>query len=131
VWQHYVAGITPVIDLRVEAGSTTMLYPGGNVTLTAKIYNTGNISTSTPLTISFYADPNMSTLITTYVIDPLPGCTWGRTVTATWEVGEKGMHPFWVMVSGATDGNPTDNISRGSVLVASEQVFLPMILYNR
>jgi len=129
VWQEYVDAITPTVNLSVKARWTVILHPTSSATLTAEIYNNGNVSTGSAVTVTFYSDSGLITPIMTRTLPALSGCVWGgRTVTATWDnVGDVGVHPFWVAVVGPEESFLEDNVAQGAVLVASSQVFLPII----
>ncbi|MBI5565952.1 MAG: hypothetical protein HY870_13740, partial [Chloroflexi bacterium] len=92
-WASYVQAISPTIDLlAVRAQGDTLLLPAGQTSLTgtlrAQISNIGNISTTAPLTVTFYAgqigqagSPIGAPQIVTR---GLQGCADSMVVTTTW-----------------------------------------------
>lgn len=101
------------------------------VTLSATIYNNGNMYARGPITVTFYADDSLTKVINSSVFTgTLRGCArQGITFYAFWDNLGTGAHPYWVKVEG--DENVADNLAKGLVLVNPEQLFLPLVLRNR
>lgn len=101
------------------------------VTLSASVYNNGNIYFRGPMTVTFYADANLTQVIGSSVFTgTLGGCARrGITFHVFWDNLGTGAHPYWVKVEG--DEYTADNTAKGLVLVNPSQIFLPLVLRNK
>lgn len=98
------------------------------VTLSVSIYNNGNTYASGPITVTFYADAELTQVIGSSVFTgTVRGCArQGVTLSVFWGNLTAGKHPYWVRVEG--DNYTSDNIAQGLVLVNPAQIFLPLAL---
>ena len=132
-WQQYAAAIPPVIDLRVRAADAVIFNPSTSVTLTATLYNVGNIGAQHPVTVAFYISSTAHIPFHTQTLDIVPGCMWGQSITATWsQTWSPGRHPYWVNVETYDDSSLVIATSaQGWIWVDPKQVFMPLVLRNR
>jgi hypothetical protein len=102
------------------------------VTLSAVIANNGNIAVTDTVTVTFYSDESLTTVIGTTTFTGLGGCARRQTVvTTTWANLSSGAYPFWVKVDSGetiTETKEGDNVASGIILVNSQQRFLPLVL---
>ena len=100
-----------------------------NVQIRAKIYNNGNVTIDTPVTVTFYSDAAMTQPIGTKTITPpLIGCAMNSyDVAIDWTVPTSAASVRVKVESTVTETNQSDNIGSTQVLVANYQVFLPVI----
>ncbi len=98
------------------------------ITLSASIYNNGNTYVSGPITVTFYADANLTQVIGSSVFTKTLGGCARQWVTANvfWGGLTTGKYQYWVKVEG--DDYTADNIAQGLVLVNPDQIFLPLVL---
>ena len=108
--------------------------PGGTATVSlyAQVLNNGSVATSTPFTVTFYANQALTQVIGSMVVSAaVDGCV-GRPLVAqvTWADLPVGDHPFWVKVDSADnigETNEEDNIGTGIVRVSVHGRFLPLV----
>ena len=103
------------------------------VTLSANVINNGDTAVLTPITVTFYADENLTQLIGTADIVPsLYGCASVTTaVSVNWADLSSGVHRYWVKVDAApNEADMIDNIASGIVIIDPQQIFLPVIVHN-
>ncbi len=102
-----------------------------SVTVQVKVFNNGNTYATGPITVTFYADRDLTQIIGSYVFTgTLGGCARRHFVApVVWENLSEGSHRYWVKVEG--DLYTTDNVTEGVVLVNPYQVFLPIIWRQR
>lgn len=99
--------------------------------LAVEVRNNGDVEVRSPFTVTFYADSALQQPIgSTQVTTSLAGCA-RRTarVVVPWEGLSPGKHQFWVKVDASdavAESREDDNVTSGLVLVASNQVFLPL-----
>jgi hypothetical protein len=136
-WNEYVADLAEEVNLfpgRVPA-TVESAFDGVSpvsVTLQVEIYNSGNVTASGPMTVTFYQDAALEIPIGSQTFADLRGCARESTVvTTTWAHLPTGEHAFWVEVDsdgvvGETD--ELDNVARGFVLVNPEEIHLPLML---
>jgi hypothetical protein len=137
-WVNYVQAITPTIDLlAVRAQGDTRLLPAGQTSLTgtlrAQISNIGNISTTAPLTVTFYAGPigqaGSPIGAPQIVTRGLQGCAGSMVVTTTWPDLSVGPHLFYAQVqASAAEASLSNNQAQGLIFIAAHQVWLPVTL---
>jgi len=139
-FRAYTDAFPPAVDLvavQAFAEPATILYEGVPVTVTLKILasNVGNTATAGPVTVTFYAGPvgqSENVISEPQVItQSLRGCADYTVVSVAWEGLDVGGHPFSVQVqAGDVDVNMSNNIAQGIVLIATERLFLPLVLRN-
>ena len=102
------------------------------VTLSTKVINNGDTAVTTPISVTFYADENMTRVIETAVIPSIYGCASVITaVSVNWADLSSGVHHYWVKVETVpNEADTTDNTASGIVIVDPQQTFLPVILRN-
>lgn len=100
------------------------------VTLSAKILNNGDTPVQDPVTVTFYADEDMTQVIGTDEISSLYGCASATaTVSVEWADLGIGAHRFWVEVDTVPqETDVTDNVASGIVFINPIQNFLPIIV---
>jgi hypothetical protein len=138
-WLTYTSAISPVVDLvavRVVADPAALSDIGQpqTTTLKALVSNAGDISVTRPITVAFYAgQPPSGTLIGSMqvITSWLNGCGATAEVSVTWPNLDTGAHPMYVQVDpgGAiNEANRANNIAIGVVLVATQHIYLPLII---
>ncbi|MBN1978908.1 MAG: hypothetical protein JW918_16030 [Anaerolineae bacterium] len=135
-WHGYVADISPEVNLLptnvppVSASSPSGTDPV-TVALSAAIANNGNIAVTDTVTVTFYSDESLTTVIGTTTFTGLGGCARRQTVvTTTWADLGSGAHPFWVKVDSGemiVETKETDNVKQGIVIVNPVKRFLPIV----
>ena len=136
-YRDYTSLLTPTVSIkpvRVNSVPAVSLFAGQPVTFTlvSHIANSGNISSTAPITISLYeGDPQSpGPLIgpSQVITRSMAGCGGYATITATWPDRTAGAHPFFVQVESADGTLNIPQVLTSAVLVATEQVFLPVII---
>ncbi len=122
----------PVPALR--AGYAPPTIGKGTVTLSALVRNNGNTATTTPTTVTFYADSAYQKPIGSAVIPAgLGGCmTSVASVTTTWTDLAVGRYPYWVYVDSdkkLAESDEDDNVTSGYVQIFPDRVWLPLVVY--
>jgi hypothetical protein len=109
--------------------STLLPTDTASVTLSADIINNGNTGSTTPFTLTFYSDQDLTRVIGSKMItQSLGGCVHQTaTVTTTWGNLSSGANRYWIQIEGDAPYT-ADNIASGMVLVNPTQVFLPIVL---
>ena len=131
----YTGGILPAPDLLalgVKQIAPVPLSPadGATVTLEARVSNAGNVPTSGPITVRFLDADGGKIGEDRVIADTIAGCAAVRTVTTTWSNVEPGTHTVQILVDPENEVSESDeenNEVAGRALVASNQVFLPLI----
>jgi hypothetical protein len=99
------------------------------------IANMGNISSTGPVTVSFFKGPSDSPdpqLIAQSVLsETLWGCAAQAETDVLWPGLDVGAHPFHIRVEGAEDDPPDNNTADGLVLVSGYRSFLPTVFKVR
>ena len=136
-WHDYAAGISPEVNLLpanvppVIGSSPTGTIPV-TVTLSAAVANNGNVAVTDTVTVTFYSDESLTTVIGTTTFTGLGGCARRQTVvTVTWANLSSGAYPFWVKVDSGemiVETKETDNVKQGLVIINPINRFLPMVL---
>ncbi|MCB9422045.1 MAG: hypothetical protein H6667_19750 [Ardenticatenaceae bacterium] len=111
----------------IIAPSTT-----STVTISVDVYNNGDTAVTTPTTVTFYSDQNLTTEIATAVVPNLNGCARGPvSVSVNWSNLPEGVHYYWVKVdsgAGLAEESESDNIISGLVIINPDQTYLPTAL---
>jgi hypothetical protein len=138
VWYTYTHSISPGVDLLAVSviANPPVLSDTGQLqttTLEATISNIGNISLTSPFTVSFYAGwPPTGTLIDRQVVaPPLDGCAATAEVSRTWSSLGPGAHPMYVEVDAGpmvSETSGLNNQAAGVFLVATHRAYLPAVL---
>lgn len=135
-WVAYTSQLSPTVDLypaRIFADPLAPFSQGENVTFTLKalVANSGNVSSTQPITVRFY-DGNPAEggvqIGSEQVVSPLLGCGSNRTAEVECSDVSTGTHIVYVNVdpTGAiTESNETNNMTEETILVATHRVFLP------
>jgi hypothetical protein len=137
-WVSYAAQVSPTIDLypaHIFVDPPAPFSQGGNVTFTLKalIANSGNISSTLPITVHFYnGNPSEGgTLIgSAQVISPLTGCGGSQISQVEWSDVPTGTHTVFVSVDPdqmISEMNEFNNLGERMILVATHQTFLPAV----
>jgi|GEM_PF-443184 len=140
-FQAYTGALTPTVDLSVARAFVEPLvfwYEDAPVTATLKavVSNAGNISTSLPITVTFYdglpGEPGGSPIGGMQVVTTgLRGCADYEVVETEWPGLLAGAHKFYVVVEHADEQHSDNNVAEGVVLVANSRVFLPLAVNKR
>ncbi|GAB4278969.1 MAG: hypothetical protein Kow0080_30960 [Candidatus Promineifilaceae bacterium] len=131
---NYTSQLAPEVDFypsKVE-GFGVSTGTAVTVTVSATIANSGNLVNNSGATVTFYnGDPqNGGSIIGTPQTIQLNGCGSNQTISIQWPNLPPGTHTIYVQVtpdSGVTETNTTNNTVSGTVLVATEQIYLPAI----
>ncbi len=134
-FRDYTHALTPTVDLvaaRAFGDPNVVVYEGHPVTATlqAWVSNAGNVATTGPITVTFYDEDGGSPIGEPQVItQSLQGCADHTVVSVTWESLSLGGHPFSIEVQAEdADVHPGNNVADGTFLVATDQMFLPLVL---
>jgi hypothetical protein len=132
MYRDYTSVITPTVDLMAYTVPAVYLHEGPPVTATirAVVSNKGNVSTTSPVTVTFYdgppGDAGTNQIGAPSVISAgLNGCAEYGVVETQWAGLNPGVHRFYVSVAGGSTGLQDDNVAEGIVLVAISRAFLP------
>jgi hypothetical protein len=136
VFAAYTSAITPYIDLVVARAWALPIVQQDNLPVTATLHtqigNSGNVSSSAAITVTFYDGPvgqlGTQVIATQVITTPLSGCGDNLALNVEWPELTAGYHPFVVTVQ--TDGAEyrlNNNVLTGTLLVATEQLWLPLI----
>jgi hypothetical protein len=135
--REYTNAITPTVDLlaaRAYADPVVYQYEGQPVaaTLKAVVSNAGNISTTRPITVTFYDGPpgeagTNPIGAAQVIVGGLQGCADYEVVQTEWPGLGPGARRFYVEVSGGDGDSPANNVAEGLVLIATHRVFLPAV----
>lgn len=135
--QSYTENLTPTVDLaaaRAFAVPSTFWHEHAPVTATLKavVSNIGNVSTTSPITVTFYDgapyESNSDSIGSAQVLTTaLCGCADYKVVETDWKGLMTGTHKFYVTVESSEDDEVGNNIAEGTVLVASHRAFLPVV----
>ena len=138
-FRSYVSEVAPAVDLstvRAVADPDDIPYQGVPVTATLKavVSNAGNVTASSPFTVTFYDGPlgqgNAGIIGEPRVVSQgLRGCGNYTVISESWGGLGAGSHPFSVRVEiGEGDINLTNNSVDGTLFIADHRAFLPMEL---
>jgi hypothetical protein len=135
----YTASISPTVDLfAVDVGQIGPVphSPTSTVTITlqARISNIGNVAITQPVTARFLDDDGYQIGFDQVVSETIAGCAGVKEITMTWSNVTPGAHIVRVIVdpgNAVSEGNEDNNEAYGVVLVAKEQVFLPLVARER
>jgi hypothetical protein len=135
-WHDYVANVPPLFNLAVDTvpgavGTVVDADDTATVTLSGVVLNNGNVALDVETTATFYSDPDLLSPIGSAVFTGLGGCARHRMVlTTTWPSLSVGLHSFWFKVDSlgqVGETNENDNVGRGVVLIATHQLYLPLV----
>jgi hypothetical protein len=129
-FKNYVAGQSRAANVFLDTVSFPAMQTGQitdtiTATLSASLYNNGNIPNSAPVTVEFFANQALTQPIGTAVLPAghIAGCArQSQIASVEWANLESGSHPYWVRV-----GN---QVKKGMVYVNADQVFLPITQRN-
>jgi hypothetical protein len=136
VFAAYTTAITPYIDLVAARTWAPPIVQHDDLpvtaTLHAQIGNSGNVSSSTVITVAFYdgpiGQPGTQVISTQVTTAHLSGCGDNLMLSVNWPGLMAGNHPFVVTVQTAdAEHNLNNNVLTGTVLVATKQLWLPLI----
>jgi hypothetical protein len=124
-----------LVPARVDGGTaeTTGLEGTVDVPLSATIVNNGSLAYSGPITVTFYADSELTQIIEQVQTEAggvdsplLRGCAANTIpVSVTWSGLTSGLHPFWVQVEG--QGSESGNVAQDFVLVDPERHWMTIV----
>jgi hypothetical protein len=126
-FKNYVAGQNRYSNIIIGSVSTPVVQTGQvtdtiTVTLSAAVYNNGNVWNTAPITAEFFADQALTQPIGSTILpaESIAGCArQSQIVSVEWTGLEPGTHPYWVRV-----GN---QVKKGMVYINADQIFLPAI----
>jgi hypothetical protein len=136
VFAAYVTAISPTVDwVAARAWAEPIIQLGGlpvTATLHAQVSNGGNISTTAAVTVTFYSgpigQPGTQVIAARTMTPSLPGCGASSVLSVAWPALGAGAHQFVVRLqSSGTEPSHANNIMTGTALVATEQVWLPLV----
>ena len=137
-FRAYTTALTPTVDVAATHVSVEPLlfwHADAPVTATLRVAvsNVGNISTTLPVTATFYdgppGEPGTGLIGDVRVITAgLYGCADYEIVEMEWPGLAAGAHRFYVTVESADDHNSANDVVEGTVLVARYRSFLPLVL---
>lgn len=137
-WVAYTTLLSPTIDLypaRMFAQPPAPFSQGENVTFTLKavIANSGNVSSTYPITVHFY-DGNPAEggiqIGSEQVVSPLLGCGGNRIAEVEWSNVPSGTHSVYVSVDPTgmiSESDELNNVVEQTILVATHRSFLPRV----
>ena len=137
-WQDYVRAITPTVNLRATAvpTSTGYLLPGGDasVRLLASAVNNGDVVVTDTVTVTFYADAELTAPLGSTTLPQVPGCARREvsvSLRTTWPGVGAGVHDYWFELDSPAElpeSDETDNVGIGSVHVFAHAFYMPLCL---
>ena len=135
----YTGAIAPTVDLfAVDVGQVGPVpySPTDPVTMTlrARLSNIGNVAIPQPVTIRFLDGEGYQIGSDQVISGTMPGCAEVEEVTLAWLNVAPGAHVVRMVVDPeeeVSEGNEDNNAVDGLVLVAKEQVFLPLVIRQR
>ncbi len=119
-------------NLYLRSFSASTLLPKGESSVTATvsvdIFNRGNqLMYLGPVTLTFYADQSQTQVITSVVVNGVPGCARrGVKVETQWTNLTAGYHSYWVNMN----GGGTQILGTGQVYVMASEIYLPILRRN-
>lgn len=134
----YAQAITPARDVLAVRAAGDAAYlpptqPAVTATLAALISNPGNISITTPITVTFFtgpiAQPGAMIGAPIVITRDLAGCGATLAVTMTWPDLTVGAHVFHFKAeSSGLETNTGNNRSQGTLFVGDRIVWLPVTI---
>ncbi len=138
-WEDYVTNppiSVPEVELApVRMWQEPLPFSTGEpmtVTLYAQISNSGHISATQPFAVELWNEDS-STVLVTQTVNGLAGYGETAQISVTWPNLSPGTHHASVRVDTSNaicESNETNNQMSGVVLVATERVFLPLLMKN-
>ncbi len=130
-FKNYVAAQASTVNLYPVSATYTAVFTN-SAPISVNIANNGNSLNSSSYTVTFYSDGGLQNPIGSVTLNnPLGGCArQTQTATITWNGLVPGVNPYWAKVDSGNnigEGDETDNVIAGIVLMNPEQVFLPVI----
>ncbi|MCJ7735866.1 MAG: hypothetical protein MUQ10_00945, partial [Anaerolineae bacterium] len=131
----YTSAISPTVDLfavsvrQVEPVPYSQTQPV-TITLRARVANVGNIPVTQPVVVRFYDEGGVQIGGDQVITGPIGGCADFREVTVVWPNVSPGAHSVRMIVDqdGTIDEKAVSNNEvTGTVLVATDRVFLPLV----
>jgi hypothetical protein len=132
----YTSAISPHVDLFAvevnQVGSVPFVATGSaTATVKALVSNVGNIVNTTPVRVRFL-DAEGQPIGGDHIIDQdMPGCAATEALTLTWPNLEPGVHEISVVVDPddeVGEGNETNNVAYGTVLIGESRLWLPLAI---
>jgi hypothetical protein len=111
-------------SMAAQPAGTAELGASFGISLTAKVFNSGNVTTNRAVAVTFYSDAAMTHQIGSATIPAgLGGCA-RRSATATvwWNNLTPGAWNFWAKVDAGNvlhESNEQDNTSKGTIVLAA------------
>ena len=135
VFGAYTEAMSPTVDLlAVDVGQvgSPPLSPVDAVTvvLRARVSNVGSVAITRPVTVRFLDGEEQQIGFDQVISGTVAGCAATREVTVTWPNVTAGAHRVQAFVDPegkVSEENPSNNKVPGVVLVATAQVFLPLV----
>ncbi len=135
-YQNYTAQITPTATIYPAKTTAIMITQSGSGSflmsdflLTADIANSGNISSTQPITVTFFEGTESSVGaqigVSQIITNSINGCGGYKTVSVTWTNVLTGANPYFVQVE--TEETQPRRLS-GIALVATNYVYLPLVM---
>lgn len=134
----YTAAITPTTDL-VAVALTQDAVPFSlaepvTLTLLAEISNVGNVAITQPIQVKFLDTGGNPIGAVQVLTAPLRGCATTGIVSVTWANVTPGAHQVRVIVdpqNAILEAIESNNELTATVLVATHQVYLPLVMLSR
>lgn len=131
----YTASISPTVDLFAVSVEQMGFIPHSptstvTVTLQARISNVGNVVITQPVTARFLDGDGYPIGSDLVISETVAGCAGVKEITTTWSNVMPGAHTVRVIVDPGnelSEENEDNNEAYGTVLVAKEQIFLPLV----
>lgn len=134
-YADYTADLSPVVDLvavdvrQTAPGPYSPTHPV-SVTLAVQVSNAGNAPLTEPITVRFLDAVGTSLAADQIISSSLNGCGELVTLHVVYANLEPGAYPVRVVVDpedAIAETDETNNEAIGTALVATDQVFLPLI----
>jgi len=138
----FTAQLSPTYDLlayrfRTSPSILSVIPPTGTTTVTLQIdiSNPGNVSIDQPFTVAFYEQigSTLDLIATATVTSSVEGCAELTTAEVEWVGVSGGLHQVLVSVDEDNvidEGDETNNELTGTVLIATDLVYLPIARRN-
>ena len=132
----YTEAVSPTVDLlAVDVGQVGPVpySPTDPVTVTlrARVSNVGNVAITAPVTVRFLDGDGHPIGPDLVLSGTIAGCATVKEITTTWRDVAPGTYVVQAVVdpeATTSEGNEDNNQAHGAVLVAKEQIFLPLVV---